>query len=334
MSSLLDALSDGSYDLNHKRDTSGNFSKRLVKLRDEVVNDYYKYNISLNTLISKLAKKESLNDDQIKRIVEEVNNQVYLIEYAKLKNKNDRTVRFEIALFEKVKSGTSKEYDSKSEGNEKIAMEKVASENPQSNFFNGPAYKIGGINIPMGMSKDEYMTKKIAQTVKEKQGGIEKISTELNKKVAILGETLVQAKRLGSNENEIFKLICKSASLNDAEMLFMKEASEERVQIAKRKGVVPESFTLNLDVSFEKTASETFGLGRFSKLNSQTTCNTVIPQILVNDTLRVASIDDITKLASEFKSISNDLGAKYVDYMEAVGKCKEAGVTKEALGFL
>lgn len=331
MPTLLEALSDGSYDLNHKRDLSTDFSKKLMKYRDEVVNDYYKYNISLNTLISKIAKRDGLNDEQIKRIIEEVNNQVYLIEYAKLKNENDRTVRFEVADISKIKLSPSKDSDSKEDGEkkdgEKVAMEKTASETSKANIFNGTSYKIGGIKIAESMTKEEYMFSKIASTVENKKAEVEKIAASLEKKAAILGDTLIHLKKFGSDPTEVLSVIAKQAELSENEIGLIKESAEDRVGIAKMKRIVNENFELGIgDVTLTKTASEKFGLGKFSKINNSIICECNIPMMMVNDTTRVASIDDIVKMASEFKQESEKLGQHYVQYTEMMEKCAEAGL--------
>lgn len=331
MPTLLEALSDGSYDLNHKRDLSTDFSKKLMKYRDEIVNDYFKYNIPLNTLISKLAKRDNLNDDHIKRIVEEVNNQVYLVEYAKLKNENDRTVRFEIADFNKIKAGTNqsdKKDGAKDKGDEKVAMEKVASETSKFNIFNGTTYKIGGIQVLESTTKEEYMMSKIASTVHSKKEEVENIASSLEKKAAILGDTLIHLKKFGSDPTEVLSVISKHANLNQNEIALIKESAEGRVGIAKMKRIVGDNFELDLgDVILSKTANEKFGLGKFSKLNNSISCECNIPMMMVNDTTRVASIDDIVKMASEFKADSDMLGSSYVQYTEMIDKCAEAGIT-------
>ena len=76
---LLQALSEGSYDLQNNRDLSGDFAPKLMEYRSQIVDQYLHGNTDLNALIAKLATTHNLTDEQIKRVLEEVNNQVYLV---------------------------------------------------------------------------------------------------------------------------------------------------------------------------------------------------------------------------------------------------------------
>ena len=60
MATLLDALKDCTYDLQNKRDVSGDFAKKLLSYRDKIVSDYLKYKITLNKAISELNPADSI----------------------------------------------------------------------------------------------------------------------------------------------------------------------------------------------------------------------------------------------------------------------------------
>ena len=80
----------------------GPYAKTLAEMKNIVI-DKYKQGVGLNEAIAQIATDRNLNQEQIKRLLEEANQEVYLIEYNKLKNKVVRDVKFEIASLSKIK---------------------------------------------------------------------------------------------------------------------------------------------------------------------------------------------------------------------------------------
>lgn len=346
MATLLDALSDGSYDLQNKRDLSGDFSKKLLRYRDSVVSDYLKYKIDLSKAISSIAKRDSLNDDQIQRIVEEVNNQVYLTLYEKTKNSNERDVDFNIASISKVKDAikgesvnkedlTKKEdvEEKKSEKTafetEKGSFEKVASTNAPADIFSGNLqYKFGNMSIPMGKSREEFLTQKIASKLKEYESDMDKIARDINHTAMEIGDTMVNLEMLGCNVSSIMSSMVKQSSLNERQVELIKEASVKRITTLTENGVLPSDFQMEFNVSTEKTASEKFSLGNHSLIKE---AQVTIPRVCLFTNKQVGCFDDILKMASEMKEKTRAIGEKNSEYMKIKEKCASAGISEEKL---
>lgn len=351
MATLLDALSDGSYDLQNKRDLSGDFSKKLLNYRNLVVSEFLKYNIDLSKAIAKIAQRENLNDDQIQRIVEEVNNQVYLVKYDQLKGRPDREVEFDLASRDKVKRiMKGEDVNSNSEPKEETtgekvslktafeqekmdSMEKVASAESYDLFNGMLSRSYGDLSVATRQTRDEFMMTKIASHIKEKENELNKIAKSLKNTASELGDTFVNLERLGSDTNEVLSTIIKSAELNEKEVELIKEATADRINLLVERRYLPENFTVDLtNINLEKKASEKFTLGKYSlNKTASVACDTTIPKICLSTNKVISSIDDIVKLASEMKGYANDLRAKNEEYIAIREKCAEQGISSEAI---
>lgn len=339
MATLLDALSDCSFDSQVKRDLSGNFSKNLISYRDRVVSQYLKFNTDLSELISEIAKKENLNDDQIQRIVEEVNNQVYLIKYDKLKDQNEREVDFDIASVQKVKNkikGTS-EIKEKSEDvnkeSEKVAfetdreyIEKIASSEGISGIFSGILeYTYGDLSTGNKIPKEEFLIKKIASKVKEEEKGIEKISSEINHSIRELAETFIHLERLGGDTNSVMSSLIKQANITQKGFEIIKEAITEKIATYVEEKYLPHTFEVTFDnLNLEKTASEKYSLGKYSFNKKAHECN--IPLICLSTNKAIRSFSDIEKLANDLNKKIDVLEEKNNNYILMREKIATAGI--------
>lgn len=352
MSTLLDALSDGSYDMQNKRDLSGDFSKKLLSYRDNVVSDYLKYKVNLSEAISKIARRDNLNDDQIQRIIEEVNNQIYLIEYDKLKSSTTRDVEFDIASMQGVKkhlngedTDSDKEQNSDENGKknilkksafEQIKMdewEKTASVHEENFYSDAPDYKYCDMSISDKVSRDEFMLRKIASTVNEKHSELERLTNSANYKAYELSDVFVNLERLGANTSEIVSSMIKTANISDKEFCILKEATDEKLQSLIELRYLPSNFSVNLDgVSVEKTASERFSLGSLSRSKTASiNCEYEVPRMELSTGKMIRNFGDIVKLASEFKDTANQLIEKNREYVAIREKCAGYGITNEMI---
>lgn len=335
MSTMLEALSDGSLDLQNKRDLSTNFAKDLVKYRDTIVSDYLKYKIDLNKAISKIATKHNLNDDQIQRIVEEVNNQVYLTEYSRMKNKNEREVDFELASKMKVKElcgsksePESEKKDEPSEPTNDKKVEKTASANDTTGFasiFNGKNYSYGNLAPNMSKTHEEFLLEKMASFVDSKEDEMNKIATQLELKANEIGDALVKIAKYNGDANSVFKRIISSADLSECEAGIIKKASESRLQ------ALLDSRQMNSEIEFgleiEKEAECEFSLGKFSL--DKTASDERTPMIVSMSNKSLSSYKDFEKLASEFKDTANQLKSKADELKSIKNKLAESGVNDE-----
>ena len=259
MATLLDALKDCTYDLQNKRDTSGDFAKKLLTYRDKIVSDYLKFGIGLNKAISGLVKRDNLNDDQIQRIVEEVNNQIYLIKYDKLKASNERDVEFDIASVKGVRdcikgeSNTNdinndnkdtEKTDDKTGKSEKVAFEtekmpdnyfeKIASEQTKYDFFSGKIKSNwGDLSCDNKVSQEQYLIQKIASKIHSTEGELDKIAETVTVLSGEIGELFVQLEKKAGDTNKTMSHMIKVAGLTKSEIDILKDATNKSLAISK-----------------------------------------------------------------------------------------------------
>lgn len=327
MSTLLEALSDGSFDMQNKRDLSTGFARNLTSLRDQVVNDYVKHKIDLNKSIYNLAKSKKLNDDQIKRIVEEVNNQVYLIEYSKMKEQPERHVTFDIAMFPKIKKMIDGNFE-ENESNKNIqksaselgSFEKVASDQTAGdsrNLFN--SYNVNRCSLKFESSEreDKFHLRKIAENIVNEGNAIEKIAKELDRNLNTMGMAMVKYTQLGLDSNSIFNEMCKKASVDEMTVGLIKEATKTRLDNLKEISPLPTNF--NIELNIEKKADEEFGLGKYSLSKIASRSNQSIP-VIIADKVSIKGMKDLVGMSSEISKIANEYLNRKTRYDEVLEK--------------
>lgn len=323
MATLLEALSDGSFDMQNKRDLSSGFARELTSYRDKVVNDYVKHNVDLNKSIANLAKSKNFNDDQIQRVIEEVNNQVYLIEYSKLKEQPERNVTFDIAMLPKIKSimdGSYKEPVNNNNVNlQKTAsecgsFEKIASDETQGdmrNLFN--SYNVHSCSLKFETKEDEskIYLQKIARDIVEEDARLEKMAKEMDNGLNSLGMAMIKYTQLGLDTNSIFNQMGKEASLSERDMELIKIATETRLANLKETTPLPKEFGVNLNI--ERVANEDFSLGKFSMMKTASVSNRYVPTIIV-DKLSIKGMNELVKLASDVSSTVDEYVTRKHNY--------------------
>lgn len=332
MATLFDALSDCSFDLQNKRDLSGDFSRKLIAYRDRIVSEYLKTGADLSELISGVSKKENLNDDQIQRIIEEVNNQIYLIKYDKLKGSNEREVDFDIASLAKVK-GEIKSETKKEDSGDKVAFEtdetffeKVASSEVTDLFSRNLEYTFGDLSLNSRNNIKDFYLKKVAENIKSREFEIEKIAQKVNHNISELAETFIHLERLNSNPSEIMSSLVKEAKVTDKCLDIIKESITDKIAGYVEKNYLPSTFIVNLDnLNLNKTASEKFNLGSFS-FNKTAEIN--IPTICLSTNKQISDFNGILKIASELKENTEDLKNKNDEYIICREKLASLGIEK------
>lgn len=323
MATLLEALSDGSFDMQNKRDLSSGFARELTSYRDKVVNDYVKHNMDLNKSIANLAKSKNFNDDQIQRVIEEVNNQVYLIEYSKLKEQPERNVTFDIAMLPKIKSimdGSYKEPENNNGSNlQKTAsecgsFEKIASDETQGdmrNLFNSYNVHSCSLRFETGEDESKIYLQKIAKNIVEEDARLEKMAKEMDNGLNSLGMAMIKYTQLGLDANSIFNQMGKEAGLSDRDMELVKIATETRLENLKQTTPMPEGFKVDLNI--EKVANEDFSLGKFSMVKTASASNRYVPTIIV-DKVSIKGMNELVKLASDVSGIVDEYVTRKQNY--------------------
>lgn len=323
MATLLEALSDGSFDMQNKRDLSSGFARELTSYRDKVVNDYVKHNMDLNKSIANLAKSKNFNDDQIQRVIEEVNNQVYLIEYSKLKEQPERNVTFDIAMLPKIKSimdGSYKEPENNNgsslqkTASECGSFEKIASDETQGdmrNLFNSYNVHSCSLRFEVGEDESKIYLQKIAKNIVEEDTRLEKMAKEMDNGLNSLGMAMIKYTQLGLDANSIFNQMGKEAGLSDRDMELVKIATETRLENLKQTTPMPEGFKVNLNI--EKVADEDFSLGKFSMVKTASVSNRYVPTIIV-DKVSIKGMNELVKLASDVSGVVDEYVTRKQNY--------------------
>ena len=324
MSSLLDALSKN-HSAGPKQGESlsnilgSDFGKRVETMRDSVVNNYLRFKTDLNKSIAQIAENENLNDDQIHRIIEEVNNQVYLIKYKEMRNSPDREVQFDIASLPKIKefirngeahkpSDVNALHSEKESGTLCGSFEKKASfENMEGgdslNFLNYCSYDVGSLNseIPFDIKNDlvRKVTDKLACLENERDCLVEKIASDYY----TIAEALIKYDRANIDVNETYSVLCREASLRGSEQNYIRDAITQKVAQMKEYRLIENDYELNLEfVDLEKTANE-FSLGQYSLLKKadETQSNQNVPVVAV-DNKTIRSVNDLINIADDISA--------------------------------
>lgn len=308
--SLLEALSSGAPE--KKDDTnidfvSGEFAKKVDGYKNMVVDGYMRNSIDVNRSIARIAQKETLNDDQISRIIEEVNNQIYLLKYNQMKSSIDREVSFDIASLSKIKgiikSGEANKPINQQKEASSIdsAFEKTASEGEADglNFLNYSSHQMPGLRPEKVADRKVYLEKKIFEKIAVLE---EEVVADMQKTagdIYTIAEAFIKYDRSNIQVQPIFENMCKQANFRKADQVVLRSAIDQKVAQLKEYRVLPGDYIFNVDlVDIEKVADE-FSLGMYSfmdKLANDKGSNQKVP-VVVTDKKTVRSVDDILSLA-------------------------------------
>lgn len=330
MPGLYQSLVDGTFDMQNKRDLSTDFARELLNYRDEIVDKYLKHGISLNKSISDLAKSKHLTDDQIKRIVEECNNQIYLIKYSKLKSEPERNVNFEIASFKKIKGDENKDSNN-SDKEEKSAFSLSESlEKTASLQYKEPGDYYCDLSMPSPTLKaeketglNEIILNKMASDISEQNEYLNKISNELDNGLGKISNAIINLDKLGTDVSDLFyKMVSENSIFTDNQDI-IKTAIEKTVDSYKENNMYP--ISKNIELKVVDFVPNEFGLGEYS-LCKEAMEDISIPAIAVEGEV-IDSASQLSKLFSkvngnieEFRKISSELKEKESLLKEALPK--------------
>jgi len=300
MPSLLEALSGGLSFSSPAVKDSGSFALQLGLYKDSVVNDYNKYSTPLNESIAKIAKENSLNDNQIQRIVEEVNNQVYLVKYAQVKQYKEREVIFDLASLKVVKGIL--------EGKEAIedndSIEKKASwkEGDDLNFLNYNKCKLPGMREDKIKPLSEIMGEKLAHEISEKNKNFDKALEKFAETTYDIAEALIKYDRFNKDPQEIFSHICKEASVNKYDQIMIKKAVTQKVNQLKEARYLPSDYKLELNI-VDCAKEDNFSLGEYSlnKRANVAQSNVELPVIETDSKKVIKNIQSLINMAEKMQ---------------------------------
>ena len=333
LSTLLEALSSNTYDLQNKRDLSTNFSRDLIRYRGNIIDAYLKdKQVDLNQKIAELATASQLNDEQIKRLIEEVNNQVYLILYNRMRESKERNVSFNLATFQKIKEIMDKkktpEKKEKSASVENGSMEKTASETePVNSLFNGNSVSDYGFAGALSIEQDKFSyikhaCQKIASDYLNLQDALEKNAEQAAHSAMLFGSGLVKYSTMQKNANEIFEEVCRKENLSTDCQKFLISACQESIKEKTAAYQLPEQYQMK--ISYCNPNQKPLSLNQYS-LNKEASDKFDLPVIFERDT-KIDGFPDLTKFASDVSyciSAAKDMKEKIASYD---AKFKEANL--------
>lgn len=268
------------------------FVKELPVVVQKVASAYMQKDVPLNQSIAKIAKSHDYTDDQLQRICEESNNQVYMAKYAAYKGSPERDVSFELASVRRVKEIR----DGK--------LEKKAS------FLNADMGIDHLDKYAFSVSPEEEVSlHKI--TAQKATSALTKLETEQHKyansateDMNCIAQVLIEQEKLGNDADAIFGHLCKTASFSEPMMDLCKQAVEDNLQRMRKQNYVPSTFSLTLNKFQEKSA---FSLGEYS-FAKEASAPKFSSMVTENGTA-VKSIYDAEKIANRFCTVFEKLAS-------------------------
>jgi hypothetical protein len=301
MSSLFDNLTSGVEKKIEKTSSEiPGFSIKLSAYKDAIVNEYNKFGIDLNQGIAKIAKTNAFNDEQIQRVVEEVNNEVYLLKYANLKRFPEREVVFDLASTPEIKSiigGKQPESDTRIQ--KKASLENTDGDDGM-NFLNFTSHETAGLGTPMKDMR-EILAEKVANDLSGVSSEFEKALNEYNDGVYTIVETLVQYDRHHKDAQVAFNRVCKEASIDKKHQCIVKKAMDQKIGQMIEQKIIPPNYSLDLslvDISEENP----YSLGGYSLMKEARESNAQFPAIKTDSGKLIKNINDLIATAKKMES--------------------------------
>lgn len=263
MSSLLNSLSSNNIEKVSASIPDNSFTLKLSQYGDSVISLYNKANTSLNEGIAKIAQTEKLLDDQIQRIVEYVNNHVYLEKYAKMRNFPEREVVFDLASLPGVKDVINGK------------LEKAASESSVLNFLNYSGHDTGSLSPDKKKELKQIFAEKLASEMNQLNEEFDKTVQSYADGAYTIASALIQYDRMYKNAQEIFEELCTEANIKKVDQIIFKEATEQKIAQMKEYKELPQDYTLEIKLAEEKPKSK-FSLGDKSYMKPKKKLDTII----------------------------------------------------------
>lgn len=314
---MLEMLEDGKeYSQGASVSAKGGagFTTSLTQWTTKVVSDFLRYRTDLNMAIAKIAQANNLNNEQIQRIIEEVNTQVYLTEYNRQRSSFNRAVEFEVASLQKIKDLMGNDTKANTETPvdpatkwEKPRMAKKASVEPTSggdklNFFNYTSHEMSNLSEDKKMSKRTLIEREVTEKLAAAQESYDRSVRNFTTDVYCLADAFVQLERKGGSTQATFEIMCKEAALTKKQQLMVKEAVEQRAAQLKARRELPEMFSCELQLVEGQAKVAKLSLGEHSliKTASPLSSNKLLPTI-ITDKAVFRDIASFIKVASSIK---------------------------------
>jgi hypothetical protein len=292
-----------------KSKAKGDFASRISKWADEVVDKYYTYGIDTNESISKIAAANSLVDEQISRIIEESNQEIYLTEYGKLKDSSNRDVQFKIASLSEIKSKMDNSPITEQSTANKMAsyfsgeeFEKTASEHIADNsFLTKSSFGTTALGVEKPIQFKDILVEKIAKETDDMNREVQKEADEYSNEIWQFGEVMIKYACMGYDMQDIFENVCKTSEVRkSAQSPIIKAITKQAEYLVENKAIPTNvDYKLAMVDTLDKVASVSLGKHSLST-NSQKETNT-LPKILLADKKLVSGVKDLVNMAANIQ---------------------------------
>ena len=291
----------GNFDKLAVERVESNFLTRFKSWVNKVASDFRMYDINLNDNIVKIAKENNLNKDQIQRIVENVNVDVFLDKYAKTRGGKERRVEFELADVEKIaaklniKVVPEKQVKNKEGGK----LDKTASYNPvklDSTTSSVEYFPKLWDSEKLAKERRNIISRRVLDKLASVQAQSYALTKELLWKIARVGDSLISYARMGEPIQEVFSDLVKEAALSKHTQhpicgYVLEKSAEMKSQYKLPKNVLCEISLVDMP---EKAP---YSLGKFSLLKEGSDFGKNYPDIISNG--HFTTFKDLTSLAKE-----------------------------------
>jgi hypothetical protein len=237
----------------------GDFETKLKVHRNQVVDSFCRYNEDMNNSIAKIATDAGFNDEQIARLVQQSNVQVYLIKYAQTKDQNIRRVEFDLADADMVKKLMGRETEAKKiavaaltdeQGLQKVASEFMGSSNISQLFAQKISEPAMGSRVLEKIAHDRSMKTRMVKEASDLQASMEKVANRLLTQAELFGEAIIKyAYEHNYNPSEILACTFNDSGLEKDTKLFLIDKIQNMVQLKKEASLMSQKFNMMLKIA-------------------------------------------------------------------------------------
>ena len=282
MSSFLDAINSWVSEVSSMTPATspskakGAYVSKILQYRDEVIRRC-EAGENVNSAIASIVKVNNLNPEQTKRVIEEVNQELYIIKYNKVKDQEVRDVKFELADYNKVMPNSSNQANISKVSEEKGCdnMEKKASifddkyEDVKLDCFNYTPYETSMLDLDGDRKKTEkdFKIEKIAKEINKLDENIEKTASTLCQLYSDLAKEYVNIGRYEGVENiqPKFDTMCKKASFDTGKQQALIDMFNMKVDNFKELGYISKIAEYKIEkVEDYKDGYKEYNLGKYS----------------------------------------------------------------------
>jgi len=291
----------------------GAFAAKVEAWANQILKDYFGHQMDLNTLIANIAQKNNLSSEQISRIIEEVNSEVYLTEYEKSKGKPNREVKFVIAELPKIKDLMGNNAKANQQpvkepdvGGVETKMDKKANmfedDGDKLSFLNYTTHDTSGLAEDKRVPREEYLRRTLADKVAAVYSEYEAAFLEHGSDLDCMADALIGYEKLGHDAVEIFTKICNDAELQIKYQYPIIKATTEKIASLVEERHLHESFSINLQPVDFLQQEKGLSLGKHSLLKQaredQNNSNKELPNVKTNKKL-IKGYKDLVQMAKK-----------------------------------